>query len=103
MDASTISTLVLTAVSGGAGIMVTAMVAHGTISDLRCKLNGARNDNSRLRRERNQAVEELGFAQAQIEADAKYVDLGKRLAATRAKQNAKARAAAAAKRAGRVA
>jgi len=103
MDVSTISTLVLTAVSGGAGVMVTAMVAHGTISDLRCKLNGARNDNGRLRSERNKLVEELRLADAQIEADAKYVDLGKRRAAARARSNAKARAATAAKRAGRVA
>jgi hypothetical protein len=73
------------------------------VLDMRSKLRAARDEAIQYRRERKEAVDELGFARAQIEADAKYVDLGKRRAATRARSNAKERAKTAAKRAGKAA
>lgn len=103
MDPQTISTLVLAAVSGGAGIMMTAMVASGKVSDLRSKLNGARNDYVSLLAKHLERDRDHLKALAKIEADAKYVELGKRRAATRARSNAKDRAERAAKKQGRVA
>jgi hypothetical protein len=101
MDMQIVSTLALIAVSGGAGVMMAAMVAHGTISSLRDKLNGARNDLLKRAGEIRELNQECGTLRAQIEADAKFVDLGKRRAAARARENAKDRAERAAKKAGR--
>lgn len=73
------------------------------VHNLRSKLNGARNDYVSLLAKHLERDRDHLKALAQIEADAKYVELGKRRAATRARSNAKDRAERAAKKQGRAA